>query len=529
MFLKKNLFNDRVFLILILFFAIFFNHFSGNRGIFPADSFAFFDSGQRILNGEFPFKDYWVVSGPFIDYFQALLFSLFGINWQVYILQASIINSLFAIITFFFLKKLGLNSISNCFYCICLSLLAYPSSGTPFVDHHSAFLAFFGIFIFIFGLKENKNIYWFLLPFIFGFAFLSKQVPAAYILISLLIVLLYNSFFNDKKNNIKIFSLLLISSLIFIFLLILVLNLNGIPINSFVQQYILYPLSIGQSRVGSYEINLENFFLKYKLIHIFLIPYFLINILKIFRIKNYYKNFNFFQFLIIFLSVISLIFHQLLTKNQNFIFFLIPLLAALIHIEATKIKKKIVIISLIFLLCFFSTIKYHKRFNLDRKFHELSYVNFDNTVIAKKIDKKFTGLNWITPDSKNKFDNLNEVNNLIDVKNLLIEDTRKKMFISHYAFFSIILNESLSAPSRWYPMDGTAFPIKGSKYFENYRNFLKNIITNKNIEVIYITKDMSENIIFNYLNRDCFEKENISPYLLSYSLKKSCKDFNSKS
>ena len=74
MFLKKNLFNDRVFLILILFFAIFFNHFSGNRGIFPADSFAFFDSGQRILNGEFPFKDYWVVSGPFIDYFQALLF-----------------------------------------------------------------------------------------------------------------------------------------------------------------------------------------------------------------------------------------------------------------------------------------------------------------------------------------------------------------------------------------------------------------------------------------------------------------------
>ena len=95
MFLKKNLFNDRVFLILILFFAIFFNHFSGNRGIFPADSFAFFDSGQRILNGEFPFKDYWVVSGPFIDYFQALLFSLFGINWQVYILQASIINSLF--------------------------------------------------------------------------------------------------------------------------------------------------------------------------------------------------------------------------------------------------------------------------------------------------------------------------------------------------------------------------------------------------------------------------------------------------
>ena len=83
--LKKNFLNEKICLFLILFFSIIFNYHSGNRGVFPADSFAFFDSGQRILNGQFPFKDYWVVSGPFIDYFQAFLFSLFGINWQVYI------------------------------------------------------------------------------------------------------------------------------------------------------------------------------------------------------------------------------------------------------------------------------------------------------------------------------------------------------------------------------------------------------------------------------------------------------------
>ena len=32
-----------------------------------------------ILLDEHPFKDYWIVSGPFLDYFQALFFYLFGV------------------------------------------------------------------------------------------------------------------------------------------------------------------------------------------------------------------------------------------------------------------------------------------------------------------------------------------------------------------------------------------------------------------------------------------------------------------
>ena len=80
--IKINL-NDKVLIFIILIFSICFNQYFGNRGVFPADSFAFFDSGYRILNGEFPFKDYWVVSGVFIDYFQALLFLIFGTIYYV--------------------------------------------------------------------------------------------------------------------------------------------------------------------------------------------------------------------------------------------------------------------------------------------------------------------------------------------------------------------------------------------------------------------------------------------------------------
>ena len=86
--------------VIIFFFALFFNQFFGNRGVFPIDSFSHFDTGYRVLNGELPFKDYWVVSGPFVDFLQAFLFLIFGVNWQTYLLNASILNGIFAVLTY---------------------------------------------------------------------------------------------------------------------------------------------------------------------------------------------------------------------------------------------------------------------------------------------------------------------------------------------------------------------------------------------------------------------------------------------
>ena len=60
--------------IIVAIFSIGANQYYGNLGIFPHDSFSHFDTGNMILNGFHPFKDFWIVSGPFVDYFQALLF-----------------------------------------------------------------------------------------------------------------------------------------------------------------------------------------------------------------------------------------------------------------------------------------------------------------------------------------------------------------------------------------------------------------------------------------------------------------------
>ena len=158
----------------------------------------------------------------------------------------------------------------------------------------------------------------------------------------------------------------------------------------------------------------------------------------------------------------------------------------------------------------------------------MANIDFDNSSPAKQLDNKFFGLKWITPIGLEKDKVLKEMKSIKGIKNFLENDKREKMVVTHYAFFSVLLEENLNAPSRWYPMDGTGFPIKDSKYYDNYVNFLINLIKEKKIKVIYITGNVSPGAIFNYINPNCFKKEIIFPNLASYLLKKDCENFNRK-
>ena len=106
----KTLFANKEFLIIIflILFSTLFNQYYGNKGVFPHDSFSHFETGYRILLGEFPFKDYWVISGPFIDYVQGLFFLILGVNWQSYVFHASVVNCLVTVATFTLLRNFNL-------------------------------------------------------------------------------------------------------------------------------------------------------------------------------------------------------------------------------------------------------------------------------------------------------------------------------------------------------------------------------------------------------------------------------------
>ena len=173
--MKKNFFliniNEKILILFLILFSLLINQYYGNKGVFPLDSFSHFDSGFRVLNGEYPFRDYWITAGPFIDYIQAIFFYVIGINWQSYVLHASFVNVLSSLITYFILKNFKLNNYFCFFYSILFSILAYPSSGTPFVDHHSAFFSLIGVYFFILAIKEQKKLFSILFPIFFGFAF----------------------------------------------------------------------------------------------------------------------------------------------------------------------------------------------------------------------------------------------------------------------------------------------------------------------------------------------------------------------
>ena len=94
MFLKDNYKFLFIYSSLVII-AFLLNFFIASRGLFPVDTFIHYDFGYRILLGDDPVKDYWIVHGFFIDYIQSFFFKLFGNNWYSYIIHSSVFNVFF--------------------------------------------------------------------------------------------------------------------------------------------------------------------------------------------------------------------------------------------------------------------------------------------------------------------------------------------------------------------------------------------------------------------------------------------------
>jgi hypothetical protein len=148
----------------------------------------------------------------------------------------------------------------------------------------------------------------------------------------------------------------------------------------------------------------------------------------------------------------------------------------------------------------------------------LNSANFELASDAKKIDKKFAGLKWITPEFK---ENPKEEIILInEIKNFLIKDNRNKMVMTNYSFFSVILEKKIFSTTRWHIFDGTDYPQKGNKYFVSYKNLFINSLKNNNIKVIYTIQPVNQSNIYDYVAKDCFDEEKLTKILNKYELKK---------
>ena len=245
------------FLVLISFFV---NQFYAYRGVLPVDSFSTFNAGYDILNGEVPFKDYWILKGVVLDNIQALFFKIFGVSWFSYSIHASFFNTIFALATFFTFIKFHLEIKYSFFYASLASVLMYPTYGIPFTDHSTAIFCMLSVYSLCLAIKSNKSIYWFYIPVLLFLAFFTKQAPTGYFGILIIIITFLFLILNPKKKTIfhgtigVLFSISIFVSYIYFY---------NIPIDAIITQYFLYPMSLGETRLDwLFPIEFQRFFLK---------------------------------------------------------------------------------------------------------------------------------------------------------------------------------------------------------------------------------------------------------------------------
>lgn len=509
---------SKYLLIPLVFVSFYVNYYYGSKGVLAVDTFSHFDSAYKLLKGVIIFRDFWNISGGVIDYLQLPFFYFFGINWSSYILQSSIFNCFLTVTTYYFLKKIGLNNIQSFFYSFCFAILANPSMGTPFVDHYSTFFSLLGFYSFILAIKNNSKIYWFLLPILFFLAFFSKQTPAAYIILSIFLAIFIYILIYKKFGFIKS---LISGTLICLVFLTSFIILNEIQISEFITQYFLFPQTIGSSRISNFKLDLNNTILNFKFIHILLI----LLLYALFKKRNIEIEENKFKFILnftLFIFSFSLIFHQIYTKNFIFIFFLIPIIGGVLHNQFNFFKYKKIFINFLILITLFSTIKYHQRFNIDRKMLNLENINLDKAIDASQINKKLAGLKWVTYGPLTPSE---EIKLIKDSLKIIDNDKNEILLLTHYNFFSSVLEKTFYSPSRW-PTDLVSNPSKDNKYYMNYIRFTKNLIIKKNIKSIYITIPSYQDIILDVFNHECVRRTKPNKILIHYKINDSCKNFS---
>jgi len=499
-------------------FAFFINYHYGFIGIMPMDNLVLYNGGYKVLNGYVPFTDYWLVTGPLLDYLNAFIFYINGVSWKSYVIHASFFNLIISTATYILFRNLELNKKFSLFYSVSFSLLFYPVVGTPFVDHHSTIFLILSFYFFILAVKNNKYNYLIIVPFLFCLSFLSKQTPAAYGLIAItpLIIL----FLFDSREKIKILRSLAFGSLISILFLLSFFYLTKINVSNFYDQYMLFAKTIGDYRYGIYDFSLIDVFLKFKFINILII------ILSVILVTLFKKKKNLKNSIIILTSILLsclLIFHQYLTSNQNYIFFLIPFLSGIIHIfYKDNLSKKFFLIFII-LMCVFATTKYHIRFNEQRKFNELEKVDLSKAIDAEILSTDLRGLKWITPKYPN--DPEVEISNLLEIMEILKNDNSKKALLTDYQFLGPVLDIYDFSPNQWHH-PSVSFPLKNQKYFKKYKHFFIENLKRNNIDVIYETSRIIDGPISELIiNNNCLFKERLTEMLVKFEIKKNCKDF----
>ena len=501
-------------IIFIPLFSFFVNFYFGHQGLMPLDDLQNFNSGHRILKGDFPFRDYYSITGPILDIWQSIIYKIFGSNWQSLIIHASLLNCAFSISVFIFLKKLNFKKIDSFLYSICSGLLMFPPTGNPTVEHNSLALSMISFFIFIIGLKENKNYLLFISIFIFLTAFFIKQVPTAYFIIFCILIYLSRSFSSINKKN---FIILILSFLFAISFYILFFLFNDVSLKNIFNQYLIFATSLGENRFS----NLNHGYFYDKISKIFFLLFLIIPSLYSSYLSKKVQN-----ILFIFGLSLIIIIYETHSNNQPITFSLIPIFCAFFYYfhSTNNLNSKIInyFFFIIITYCFYRILRYEifyiyiylfllitfflkKRISLRysiliylfittsfyfekyvkiRAWDDLRKNEISQSFDAQIIDNKLKYLKWKTVYFK---DTETEKKLIFDTLQYLksLGPSDRYILITDYQIYNLILNKKDFSPVKYWHINAT-YPAKNHKMRKNFEEFFKSKIVDNNVTQIII-------------------------------------------
>ena len=244
----------------------------------------------------------------------------------------------------------------------------------------------------------------------------------------------------------------------------------------------MYPLSIGESRFENLNIDLKNTVFQFKYIYFALLPTLVVfTLLKKKKLKKKNKEDLLIAFIVL-CKVFIFIYSQLLTKNQVLIFYLVPWCLGFSYYYISKYYNRSFNSYFIVFFLIIATVKYHIRFNVEKKFMELSTANFNISVNGNNLDKSLSGLNWVSPIFIT--DPSLELSLLKQTKNIIIKDMKNKIIITNYQILPMITKNLNYAPNKWF--DDLSEPKEKNEYFKIYQNFFFKSLILQNIKNIYL-------------------------------------------
>ena len=99
-------------------------------------------------------------------------------------------------------------------------------------------------------------------------------------------------------------------------------------------------------------------------------------------------------------------------------------------------------------------------------------------------------------------------------------DDNTIMVLTHYQFLSAVIDKDLISPNRWFTTDGVSYPLLNHKYFEEYKNYFRDLVLKNNVDLIYTIKPIGLDAINNIFSEDCLETLQINKILYQHKIDK---------